>query len=101
MDNVNQIHSLNIDSTKDFLFPDIFNALPNQKFSVQFVDNRIQYYDAVKELADDQDGLFYVVGSDEFLQQNIEILRGKGINPAQIVLDKHPQQRSGFLPEEI
>ncbi|MFD2829505.1 dihydropteridine reductase [Corticicoccus populi] len=101
MDNVNQIHSLNIDSTKDFLFPDIFNALPNQKFSVQFVDNRIQYYDAVKELADDQDGLFYVVGSDEFLQQNIEILRSKGIDPAQIVLDKHPQQRSGFLPEEI
>ncbi|MEH7387943.1 dihydropteridine reductase, partial [Bacillus sp. JJ1521] len=38
-DNVNQIHSLNIDSSKDFLFTDLFKSAPDKKFTAQFVDN--------------------------------------------------------------
>ena len=71
-DNVNHIHSLNIDSSKDFLFPTIFESAPDKKFTSQFVDNRKDYYEEVKNLAADKDGLFYVVGSDEFLVQNIK-----------------------------
>ena len=90
-DNVNQIHSLNIDSSKDFLFTNIFESAPDKKFTSQFVDNRKDYYEEVKNLAADKDGLFYVVGSDEFLVQNIEVLREQGIKPEQIMLDKHEQ----------
>ncbi|MDQ0178551.1 dihydropteridine reductase [Bacillus chungangensis] len=96
-DNVNQIHSLNIDSSKDFLFTNIFKSVPDKKFTSQFVDNRKDYYEEVKKLAADKDGLFYVVGSDEFLVQNIEVLREQGIKPEQIMLDKHEQQRPKFL----
>ncbi|WP_042478681.1 bifunctional nitric oxide dioxygenase/dihydropteridine reductase 2 [Bacillus ndiopicus] len=96
-DNVKQIHSLNIDSSKDFLFPNIFTSAPDKKFVSQFVDNRKDYYEEVKNLATDKDGLFYVVGSDEFLIQNIELLREQGIVPEQIIVDKHEQQRSEFL----
>lgn len=49
----------------------------------------------MKNLAADKDGLFYVVGSDDFLIQNIEVLREQGIKPEQIMLDK----REGQLPE--
>ncbi|MEG0473848.1 MAG: dihydropteridine reductase [Solibacillus sp.] len=100
-DNVNQIHSLNIDSTRDFLFTDIFKSAPDKKFTSQFVDNRKDYYEEVKNLAGDKDGLFYVVGSDEFLVQNIEILREQGIKPDQIMLDKHEQQLNEFLSFEL
>ncbi|WP_342471663.1 dihydropteridine reductase [Metasolibacillus sp. FSL H7-0170] len=100
-DNVNQIHSLNIDSTKDFLFPNIFESAPAKKFIAQFVDNRKDYYEEVKNLAADKEGLFYVVGSDEFLAQNIEILREQGIQPEQIMLDKHTQQRAEFLSLDL
>ncbi|OMF38463.1 dihydropteridine reductase [Paenibacillus sp. FSL H8-0548] len=96
-ENVNQLHSLNIDSSKNFLFTDIFESAPNKKFTSQFVDNRKDYYEEVKNLAGDKDGLFYVVGSDEFLVHNIEVLREQGIKPEQIVLDKHEEQRSKFL----
>lgn len=96
-DNVNKIYSLNIDSTRDFLFSDIFETSSNNKFTVQFVDNRKDYYDEVRNLAGDKDGLFYVVGSDEFLLQNIEILRNQGVEPEQIMLDKHAQQLPDFL----
>ncbi|GIO22701.1 dihydropteridine reductase [Oceanobacillus sp. J11TS1] len=100
-DNVNQIHSLNIDSSKDFLFPNIFESAPDKKFTSQFVDNRKDYYEEVKNLAADKDGIFYVVGSDEFLMQNIEVLRDQGIKPEQIMLDKHEQQLSKFLSYDM
>ncbi|MEJ9222106.1 dihydropteridine reductase [Paenibacillus glucanolyticus] len=96
-DHVNQIHSLNIDSSKDFLFTNIFESVPDKKFTSQFVDNRTDYYEEVKNLATDKDGLFYVVGSDEFLLQNIEVLREQGIKPEQIILDKREQQLPEFL----
>ncbi|WP_339229064.1 dihydropteridine reductase [Oceanobacillus sp. FSL K6-2867] len=100
-DNVNQIHSLNIDSSKDFLFTDIFKSAPDKKFKSQFVDNRNDYYEEVENLAADKDGLFYIVGSDEFLKQNIEVLREQGIKPEQIMLDKHKQQLPEFLSFEF
>ncbi|KKE78286.1 dihydropteridine reductase [Oceanobacillus caeni] len=100
-DNVNQIHSLNIDSAKEFLFPNIFESAPDKKFTSQFVDNRKDYYEEVKSLAADKDGLFYVVGSDEFLVQNIEVLREQGIKPEQIMLDKREQQLPEFLSFDL
>ncbi|TQS71877.1 dihydropteridine reductase [Ornithinibacillus gellani] len=98
-DNVNQIHSLNIDSSKDYLFPHIFQSAPDKKFTSQFVDNRKEYYDEVKNLAADKDGIFYVVGSDEFLTQNIELLLEQGIKPEQIMLDKREKQRPNFITD--
>lgn len=99
-DSINQIHSLNIDSSLNFLFTNIFESAPDKNFTAQFVDNRKDYYEEVNKLAADQNGLFYVVGSDEFLVQNIEILREQGIKAEQIVLDKHEQQLSEFLSFE-
>ncbi|MGJ9459583.1 dihydropteridine reductase [Oceanobacillus sp. CF4.6] len=100
-DNVNQIHSLNIDSSKDFLFTTIFESAPDKKFTSQFVDNRKDYYEEVKNLAADKDGLFYVVGSDEFLVQNIKVLREQGIKSEQIKLDKHEQALPEFLSFDL
>ncbi|WP_419893307.1 dihydropteridine reductase [Oceanobacillus kimchii] len=96
-DNVHKIHSLNIDSSKDFLFKNVFESAPDKKFTSQFVDNRKDYYEEVRNLATDKEGLFYIVGSDEFLVQNIELLREQGINLDQIMLDKHEQTLSKFL----
>jgi len=99
-DNVNKMHSLNIDSSKDFLFTNIFQSASDKKFTAQFVDNRADYYEAVKNLAADKDGCFYVVGSDEFLAENIHILLEQGIKPEQIMLDKYEQKRAEFLAIE-
>lgn len=99
-DNISRIHSLSIDSTKDYLFTDIFESAPVKNFTSQYVDNRKDYYEEVKKLAADRDGLFYVVGSDEFIMQNIDTLREQGIKPEQIVLDKRERQLPNFFPVE-
>ncbi|MCM3740664.1 dihydropteridine reductase [Oceanobacillus luteolus] len=100
-ENVPHIHSLNIDSSKDFLFPDIFKTAADKNFTSEFVDNRKDYYEKVEELAMDKEGLFYIVGSDEFLMQNIELLREHGIQPQQILLDKNEKQLPNFLPVDL
>jgi len=98
VENVNQVHSLNIDSSREFLFTDIFKSAPDKNFSAEFVDNRKDYYDKVKNLAADEEGIYYIVGSDEFLVENIQLLRSQGIKPAQIILDKHERRIHEFLP---
>lgn len=97
-DQIKKIHSLNIDSSRDFLFTDIFKNNPDKNFISEFVDNREDYYDQVKNLATDKDGLFYIVGSDEFIRENIDILFEQGIKPEQIMLDKRKDQLPEFLP---
>lgn len=95
--NVNQLHSLNIDSTNHDLFSPTLESSPEKGFTTQFVDNRHDYYEEVKNLAADQAALFYVVGSDEFLTQNIQTLQEQGVPAEQIMLDKHENQRPAFL----
>lgn len=99
--NVNQIHSLNIDSSKEFLFTNIFKSAPDKNFTAQFVDNRKDYYEALQNLTADKNGLFYVVGSEDFVVQNIEVLRAQDIKPEQIILDKREKELSKFFPTDL
>ncbi|WP_382920701.1 hypothetical protein [Streptomyces sp. NPDC057062] len=55
----------------------------------------------MKNLAADKDGLFYVVGSDDFLVQNIEVLREQGIQPEQIMLDKRENELPKFFSFDL
>lgn len=96
-DGIEHMHSLNIESSKQFLFPDVFQSESDKNFTAQFVDQRKEYYDELQKLAADKEGLFYIVGSDEFLTQNIAVLRENGISDEQIMLDKREDQRAQFL----
>ncbi|MFW7950055.1 dihydropteridine reductase [Vagococcus fluvialis] len=94
---VASIHSLNVDSTGDFLFGDIFQSDKAKGISVESVTSRKAYYDALSLLVLDKTAFFYIVGSDEFLTENISVLQKAGIWNERIVLDKHDFQLEKFL----
>jgi ferredoxin-NADP reductase len=96
--NINHIHSLNIDSEKEYLFTDVFETATDKNFTAQFVDQRKDYYKRVKQFSADKEGIFYIVGNDDFLIQNIELLLKQGISREQIMLDKRENQREKFFP---
>lgn len=98
---ISNMYSLNIDSTKEYLFTDIFKTDEGKNFITEYVDSRTSYYNRVRELAADQEGIFYIVGSDEFLHENIDVLLKEGIAKSQIMLDKRKGQREEFLPSDI
>ncbi|TCI77827.1 dihydropteridine reductase [Exiguobacterium sp. SH0S1] len=89
------LHSLNVDSSANYLFEDVFTS--TDTFTADFVDSRGRYHETVKTLAEDMDGLYYVVGSDDFLRETIATLCERGISREQIVLDKHDFQLDEFF----
>ncbi len=92
---VPHLHSLNVDSSANYLFKDVFTS--TDTFTADFVDSRVRYHEAAETLAQDMDGLYYVVGSDDFLRETIATLLERGIAREQIVLDKHDFQLDDFL----
>ena len=94
---VHKIHSINVDSSSEFLFNDIFNSVPDKKFTSKFVDSRQAYYEEVNSIKPEENDLFYIVGSDEFVAQNNKNLIELGVDASQIVIDKHERQRLEFL----
>ena len=91
---------MNISAQTDTLFQSIFTSQAAKNFDVTVVNQRADYYAGVQDFAKDQDGLFYIVGSDEFLEQNIAILREAGIPVEQIIIDKHQMKRDLFLAKD-
>jgi ferredoxin--NADP+ reductase len=92
---VKSVHSLNVDASNDHLFTDLFEA--NENLSAQYVSNREEYYKEVKDLASDKEGLFYIVGSDDFIFDTIACLRKADIADEQLYLDKYESRRLEFL----
>lgn len=98
--NVPSITSLNIDSSKNYLFTDVFTTNSDKNFKATYVNTRDEYYTAAEQLAGDPNGLYYVVGSEEFIKQNIQLLFSKGITREQIILDKRAQFIDKFFEVE-
>lgn len=93
---VSHLYSLNIDSSNASLYQELFNS-PRQPLTSFFVDNREEYYKNLSDLIDET-GLYYIVGSDEFIQININHLLEEGISPEAIMIDKKKARRADFLP---
>lgn len=94
---ISHLHSLHVDSSQDTLFSTVFTSDSAQKFTHKHVYNRDDYYQAVNDFTESLDGYYYVVGSDEFLMDNLALLVEKGLSPDQIILDKHEHQRVNFF----
>jgi ferredoxin--NADP+ reductase len=88
------LHSLNVDSTRTELFKTQLSS--HEQFGHAYVESHSVYYDAVKAMTADE-GLFYIVCSDEFLGDPINVLQRANIPKAQIMIDKPQDQLETFL----
>lgn len=94
---IKSLHSLNVDSSGQFLFRDSFLNESSLPLNIQFVDSRLKYYTELNQHSQNNDALFYIVGRDEFLSETISVLNVAGISYNQIILDKHEKKVSEFL----
>lgn len=91
------LHSLTIDSANQCLFPQIFTEKKERNFSHEYVASRSHYYERLKDIARVKNAYYYIIGSDEFLMQNLSLLTQSGVRAHQIILDKHEEKRQQFL----
>lgn len=94
---ITRVHSLSIDSSAHYLFSNHIKSLPEHRLSMHFVDKRVTYYQGVQKLAQDTHALFYLVGGDDFIKDNITFLRTQGISDNQITIDKHEMRAGAFF----
>lgn len=83
------------------MFDSLFQSDKEKGISVASVTSRQAYYEALSLLALDRTAYFYIVGSDEFLTENIALLQEAGIWNERIILDKHDFQLADFLETAI
>ncbi len=94
---IKAVHSLNVDSANDRLFANLFQTNPEKSLTAAYVNDRATYYRQAQSLAGDTEALYYLVGSDDFLRQNIDLLRHSGVESSQIMIDKHEFRQGDFL----
>lgn len=94
---IDRLHSISIDSSSHYLFSNTLRSIPEKRLSTRYVDNRSTYYQEVQHFAQNKDALFYLVGGDDFLKENIAFLRKQGIVDNQITLDKHEMRAKAFF----
>ena len=80
--------NLNVDSSEQYIFQKELDSLQSTQYHNIWTPSRSAFYEALTEAANQADAYFYVVGSDLFLQDVIQLLRAKQIPADQIILDK-------------
>lgn len=90
--------NINIDSNKSFIYHDEITSIKNKNFENHFVSSRNEFNKAISTtVSTHKDGLYYVVGSDEFVKHLCDYLIVKSIAKGSIVIDKNSRKKKNFL----
>lgn len=91
------IINLVVDKKDQFVFKKEWESTPKSNLTHMFCENRNSFYTNFESLQFDGDKIFYIVGSDIFLEDLIRLLKAKGVQPENIEIDKKPDKRSLML----
>lgn len=71
----------------------------NEHCQIDWLSNRQSFHETVKELP--QDAVYYVVGSDAFIQDNLHNLLSHGVEADNIVLDLRDDLREFYIDRAL
>lgn len=84
------ITNINVDSTGEFIYKKELDELSssNSNYKNYWLNSRISFYEALNQLPNPKDSIYYVVGSDLFVLNVVYNLRDKGVSSNNILIDK-------------
>lgn len=94
---ISSLISVNIDSSKNYIFRDELDALQTDLYKNYWYDSRADFYQSINELTDLKNPLYYVTGSDNFIKDIIRSLRFKNVKDEDILLDKKEEVLVDFF----
>ncbi|MFV0342523.1 MAG: hypothetical protein ACK5JH_06460 [Anaerocolumna sp.] len=98
---IKSLVSINVNSTKDYLYKDELDGMMDDSYCNFWVDSRKTFYEELEKASTEGDGIYYLVGSYEFLLEVIAFLGKKGIEQDSIVIDKPEIQLPHYFDELI
>lgn len=101
-DQISKLYNININKDEVYIYiDDLANDTElTDDLELIYVEDKTNYYEAIKEVSENQSPIYYVVGSDSFLMDNIEFLRSRGVKEEDIVLDKKIDRRELYFNKQ-
>lgn len=85
---INQLININVDATETHVYQEELDAIQNSSFRNIWTKSRVEFYQTLTQLLDNDQAIYYIVGSDLFLRTAIKKLKSLGIKSEDIVIDK-------------
>ncbi len=89
--------NINVNSTKDFVYRKELDSLQSSKYINHWVDSRSKFYETLNQVSEQEDAIYYVAGSDEFVMDVIKNLRNKNVADENIIIDKKEELKSNYF----
>ena len=91
-----ELLSINVNRIDNHLFKSELESIDDAIFKQVWVDSRANFFDMLREM-EVKDSIFYVVGSNEFMLDNIVTLRQLGVADEDIMIDLNDKKRETML----
>lgn len=88
-----ELLSINVARKDNHLFESEISKVDDKIFRQVWVDSRANFFETLREM-EAKDSIFYVVGSNEFLLDNIVTLRELGVDDKDIMIDLNDKKRA-------
>ena len=89
--------NVNVNSTEEHLFRNELEQQTTHNLNNYWLNSRQDFYKLRDQLSEKKNSFFYIVGSDEFMRENIRFLMGKGVRNEDIILDRKEEKRREYF----
>lgn len=86
-----------VDKGDQLIFRKEFESAAAESLINIFSESRNSFYESVESIHFDDEPIFYIVGSDGFLEDVIKRLKARGVSPQSIEIDKKPGRKAEML----
>jgi ferredoxin--NADP+ reductase len=95
--NVPYIINVNVDSSEEFIYREELDKLQDENYSNHWVNSRKEFYEKLEQLVEQEDAIYYIVGSYLFDKDVIQRLVAKNVKAENILIDKKEWSIEEFL----
>lgn len=95
--NIPTLINVNVNTTGEFLFRDELDPHTNASYINYWMISRHEFVELLSGLPYKEEAMFYVVGSDEFMKENIKLLNSMGVHNEDIILDRKEEKLREFF----
>ena len=98
--NIAKVISLNVDSSSEFVYQKELEQLTGDHYKNYWIKSRSNYYKILQQITTSEEAIYYIVGSDWFIQENIRCLKSANVDKRNIVIDKKEEMQSMFFDND-
>lgn len=95
--NIPHLINININALDGFIFKEELDTLVNDSYKNYWLDSRINFYEILEQLAESENAIYYIVGSDPFIKDIIQRLKIKNVDKADIIIDKKDENLNKYF----